>query len=99
VRSYRSFEEVFARLAELEAVVAAEPGIRVRHPGRHQAVLACACGRVLNSRDMVRIRTPHDTYAHETSTAIYPIGCRACAAEALGRKPIDTRPMPQSWSE
>ncbi len=54
-----------------------------RHPGRDCAVLACACGTVLDARDMVRITGSRAGFNHETSTVIYRIGCRACALEAI----------------
>lgn len=61
-----------------------EPSFPAQHPGRDRAVLACQCGRVLDARDMVRIRTPSRDFHHDTSTVIYRIGCRACAALAYG---------------
>lgn len=97
MKRYRTWEEAWARLAELEAMVDTEPGIRVQHPGRGRAVLACACGQVLDARDMVRIRTPRAGFNHDTSTAIYRIGCEACAALAAGIAARRPRWVRRSW--
>ena len=48
------------------------------HPGLNRAVLACACGRVLNTRDMVRIR-PAVVGGQGANPAIWRIGCLDCA--------------------
>lgn len=66
---------------------AVEPSFPAQHPGAHRAVLACACGRVLDARDMVRIHVPRAGFNHETSVAIYRIGCRPCAIEIAGLRP------------
>ena len=73
-------DQLVAELASLE------PSFPVQHPGRNRAVLACRCGRVLDARDMVRIRTPSKDFRHDTSTVIYRIGCRPCAAQAAGMR-------------
>lgn len=68
--------------------------ITVRHPGADRAVLACACGQVLDARDMVRIRPmSQEKFHHTESTTIYPIGCRACA---VARRP---HPRAPRWSD
>ena len=53
----------------------------IAHPGLHRAVLACACGRVLNTGDMVRIR-PAVTGGQGANPAIWRIGCSDCALAA-----------------
>ena len=69
----------------------------VRHPGRGRAVIACACGRVLDARDMVRIVVPHGGPGVESAPGIARIGCSDCAAEAAAAV-RRSHANPPAWS-